>query len=110
MPRRAVIDVDLARRLYDAGQSWDEIGDACGVTPETARRHIDPVYAGKRREQRKLLEQQQGRVVRHRERQPVTPPLPIPLPAAQDTRTWQQRFFGDPSKERSALSMRKANV
>ena len=32
MPKHAAIDVELARRLYDAGRSWDEIGDACGVT------------------------------------------------------------------------------
>lgn len=113
MPRRAVIDMEVAERLYSQGKSWDEIGAICGCTAETVRRRIDPVYAAKKREQRenflagrsKPLSPGDGRSGLR----VGTNPVPVTM-LPPDTRTWQQRFMGDPEPGRFPWNRSKASV
>lgn len=109
MPRRATIDVPQARRLLDEGKTLDEVAAVFGVNRTTIRTHVDPDYAELRRQAKEA--QRQGRAKLKPEGNGsgyrADGAGDVVVAVAPDTRTWQQKFFGDPAFGRSALAGRK---
>lgn len=114
MPRHIAIDLAQAQRMREGGASWDDVGEAFGITGETMHRKLDPAYAKRCRDQ--IDEVRRG----HKSQRPQgdgsgyraggsDPEIDAALRLIPtDTRTWQQRLFGDPPAERSALARRQA--
>jgi hypothetical protein len=99
MPTLAPMDMAKARRMRHDGATWDEIGEAFGISGETAHRRLDLVYAQRVREQ--IASIKHGNRV-DKACEPVVAPVTGP-----DNRSWQQRMFGDPPHWRSALARRQ---
>lgn len=95
---------DEARRMAEAKTPWGKIGAAFGITGETAHRRLDPEY----RAQRQALNTAAARnYKRKRMENPPAEDAGRVLYVTPDTRSWQQRFMGDPGPGRSALDMRE---
>lgn len=110
MPRRAIIDVALAKRMRDIDRkTLDEIAAVFGVTRTTISTHIDPEYAEQRRQAKEAMRKRpkpkhvEGNGSGYR----ADGAGDLVAAVAPDTRTWQQKFFGDPAPSRSALAGRK---
>lgn len=107
MAKQIHIDMDLARQMRKEGKSWDDIGEALGVTGETVHKKLDPEYADSRRHGVNLARAGEPRT-KQRRAGGDDPTNELALArVAPDTRTWQQRLMGDPPANRSALAMRK---
>jgi len=112
MPRRAEIDVAVARQLRDQGATWGEIGAVFQVTGTTIRLRLDEHYATQRRAAKEVsrsgVQRQRdvGNGSGYRAEGSDQKDVRILEMVGPDTRTMQQKFFGDPMPGRSALDRR----
>jgi hypothetical protein len=107
--------LDLAAKMREAGVSWEAISQVVGLSPEFIRRRIDPGFTAHRNEGiRRARAARRGELsaaVFHVERYHIKPEdarraLSTVPP---DTRSYQQKFMGDPLPGRSALDKRNSH-
>lgn len=107
MPRwTKPIDVDLAQRLLADGLDWDEIGEQVGVTGDTVRRRLDPEYAQKRRDT--IYRSRADGATNGTHPRPPNLDEAVLATIVPDTRTWHEKFMGDPIPSRSSAGRRVA--
>ncbi len=111
--------INQARDLIAAGHTWHQAADALGLSYDTMRRRLDPVYDKACAERLRYKNRKRDAAeYAARKEQPVPPKLPDPISEPErhariakippDTRTLTQRMFGDPLPARSALAQRGA--
>lgn len=106
MPKTTEIDVAQAQRMRDGGMSWEELAEVFGAAPATMHMKLDPIYAEKRRQQINEARRRKGKQ-RDRPTANTSEDKLALLAVVPDTRTWQQKLFGDPIPSRSSLARKQ---